>query len=232
MVKGEGARLVSIYFHEANQTTAPPAYVTSTTAGRWGVQDVTLYVTAFAHSIVRFLPQTENAFMRRVTVRFNSYLCLEPQKGSSSRGRTADWDQSVGTAVTLAGRNIFVTDCDIYSSGDVVSTLHNGARQRVACPAHAGHSLAQPRPALRILVTAPPLVCLSTGAAGAEYMHIARNRMWNGGTTHWGISWKQCIFEVRQGSPPALSSACVRLPPHPLLAPPLTARPCCRACAG
>jgi hypothetical protein len=30
---------------------------------------------------------------------------------------------------------------------------------------------------------------------GAAYMHIARNRMWNGGTTHWGVSWKQSIFE-------------------------------------
>jgi hypothetical protein len=51
-----------------------------------------------------------------------------------------------------------VTDNDIYSTGDVVSTRNNGA-------------------------------------SGAEYMHIARNRIWNGGTTHWGISWKQCIFE-------------------------------------
>ena len=30
------------------------------------------------------------------------------------------------------------------------------------------------------------------GAAGATYMQIARNRFFNGGTTHWGISWKQC----------------------------------------
>ncbi len=28
-----------------------------------------------------------------------------------------------------------------------------------------------------------------------RYMHIARNRFWNGGTTHWGISWKQCVYE-------------------------------------
>ena len=51
-----------------------------------------------------------------------------------------------------------VTDNDVYSSGDVVSTRGNGA-------------------------------------VGAEYMHVARNRLWNGGTTHWGISWKQCVFE-------------------------------------
>ena len=36
---------------------------------------------------------------------------------------------------------------------------------------------------------------MNNGAAGAEYMHIARNRFWNGGTTHWGVSWKQCIYE-------------------------------------
>jgi hypothetical protein len=58
-----------------------------------------------------------------------------------SRGRNTNWEHSVGTAVKLAGTNLFVTDCDIYSSGDVVSTLGNGD-------------------------------------AGAEYMHIARNRFW------------------------------------------------------
>jgi hypothetical protein len=62
------------------------------------------------------------------------------------------------TLLWQAGTNLFVTDNDIYSSGDVVSTLSNGA-------------------------------------AGATYMHIARNRLWNGGTTHWGVSWKQCIYE-------------------------------------
>ena len=36
---------------------------------------------------------------------------------------------------------------------------------------------------------------LGNGAAGASYMHIARNRFYNGGTTHWGISWKQSVYE-------------------------------------
>jgi hypothetical protein len=30
---------------------------------------------------------------------------------------------------------------------------------------------------------------------GGSYFHIANNRFWNGGTTHWGIEWKQCIYE-------------------------------------
>ena len=64
-----------------------------------------------------------------------------------------------GQAVTLAGRNLFVTDSDIYSSGDVVGPRGNG------------------------------------DDIGAAYMHIARNRVYNGGATHYGISWKQSIFE-------------------------------------
>ena len=56
-----------------------------------------------------------------------------------------------------------MTDNDIFSSGDVVSTLNNGA-------------------------------------AGATYMHIARNRFWNGGTTHWGVSWKQSIYEDNEAT--------------------------------
>ena len=48
--------------------------------------------------------------------------------------------------MTLAGRNLFVTDSDIYSSGDVVGTRGNG------------------------------------DDIGAAYMHIARNRFYNGGT--------------------------------------------------
>ena len=140
VLKGDGGReLVSIYFHEDNQTTAPPAYVTSTEPGPWGVEGLTFYITAFANTIVKFQPGTDNAFLRSSRIRYNSYFCLEAAMGKGSRGRTTTWPHSVGTAVMLAGTNLFVTDNDIYSSGDVVSTLNNGA-------------------------------------AGAEYMHIARNR--------------------------------------------------------
>jgi hypothetical protein len=149
VLRGESRELVSIYFHEDNQTTAPPAYVTSSKPGHWGVEDLTFYITSYANDIVRFIPGTDGAFFRRNRIRFNSYFCLEPITGKGSRGRNTAWPHSVGTAVKLAGTNLFITDNDIYSSGDVVSTLNNGA-------------------------------------AGATYMHIARNRLWNGGTTHWG----------------------------------------------
>lgn len=160
VLRGEATDLVSIYFGEDNEKTAPQAYISGSgpSPQQWGMEGLTLYVTAFANNIVQFQPGTNGGFMRKCRIRFNSYFCLEPQEGGGSRGRTTTWLHSVGTAVKLAGTNLFVTDNDIYSTGDVVSTLSNGA-------------------------------------AGGTYMHIARNRFWNGGTTHWGISWKQCIYE-------------------------------------
>eukprot|EP00040_Diaphanoeca_grandis_P025574 m.141853 g.141853 ORF g.141853 m.141853 type:complete len:943 (+) comp30217_c0_seq1:33-2861(+) len=158
ILRGESRALVSIYFAEANQNNAPPAYVTSTVGGSWGAEDLTFYVTAYAHNIVQFQPGTDFAFLRRCRIRYNSYFCLEPVLGQGSRGRNSAWSHAVGTAVMLAGTNLFVEDNDIFSSGDVVSTLNNGA-------------------------------------VGGTYMQIARNRFYNGGTTHWGISWKQCIYE-------------------------------------
>ena len=93
------------------------------------------------------MPQTDMAFLRHTTIRYNSYMALEPD-GVASRGRSTDWSTATGTAVMVAGTNVVVTDNDIYSSGDVVSTLNNGA-------------------------------------AGTSYLYVARNRFWNGGTTHW-----------------------------------------------
>jgi hypothetical protein len=70
VLRGERRDLVSIYFAEDNATSAPPAYVSSTRPGAWGLEDLTLYVTAFANSIVRFTPGTEGAFLRRSTIHF------------------------------------------------------------------------------------------------------------------------------------------------------------------
>eukprot|EP00039_Didymoeca_costata_P023790 m.8277 g.8277 ORF g.8277 m.8277 type:complete len:915 (-) comp3864_c0_seq1:40-2784(-) len=158
LLKGESKEVVAIYFEEEDTSTAPPAYITSQGAVSWGMEGLTLFVTSYANNVVQFQPGTDGAFMRGCRIRYNSYFCLEPDTSASSRGRKAGWLYAAGTAVMLAGTNLFVTDNDIYSSGDVVSTKNNGA-------------------------------------AGADYMHIARNRFWNGGTTHWGISWKQCIYE-------------------------------------
>ena len=165
ILQGERRDLVSIYFFEQNQTTAPDAYVTgrTNTTQSFGVEDLTIYVTSYANNIIRFQPSTNGGHVKRIRMRFNSYFALEPVMGQASRGRNTSWSHGQGTAVLLAGKNIQIVDNDIYSSGDVVSTLHNGM-------------------------------------AGGSYFYIARNRFWNGGTTHWGIEWKQCIYESNEAT--------------------------------
>ena len=159
-LKGERIDLVSIYFFEQNQTTAPNAYITQENENvtSFGIENLTIYVTSYANNIIRFQPKTNGAYMRKVRIRYNSYFSLEPITGKASRGRNTSWPHSQGTAVMLAGKNVQVDSCDIYSTGDVVSTLYNGM-------------------------------------PGGSYFHIVNNRFWNGGTTHWGIEWKQCIYE-------------------------------------
>ena len=157
VLRGAGRELVAIYFEEDNATTAPPAYVTGSGTS-FGVEGVSLYVTSYATNIVQFSTMTDGAFLRDSRIRYNSYFCLEPEEGKGSRGRNTFWSTAVGTAVKIAGTNVVVRNNDIYSSGDVVSTLQNGG-------------------------------------AGTSYLLVQNNRFWNGGTTHWGISWKQAIYE-------------------------------------
>ena len=154
VLQGERRDMVSVFFFEQNQTTAPAAYITgaTNTTQSFGIADLTVYVTSFAKDIIRFQPATNGGFVKRIRMRFNSYFALEPITGQSSRGRNTSWPHSVGTAVMLAGKNVQIVDNDIYSSGDVVSTLYNGM-------------------------------------PGGSYFHIARNRFWNGGTTHWYVSF-------------------------------------------
>jgi hypothetical protein len=85
ILKGASRELVSVYFHEDNQATAPPAYITSSRPGAWGVEGLTFYITSYANDIVRFLPGTDGGFFRNNRIRFNSYFCLEPEQGKGSR---------------------------------------------------------------------------------------------------------------------------------------------------
>lgn len=188
-LKGASAKLSSIYFQEQNYTdtpgcrscttAAPDAYITgASNVTSWAAEDLTLYVTAFYRNVIRVAPNSDGVSLRRLVVRANSYFCLEVREGTGSRGRSTWWDYygsdrgSRSNAMLLAGKNIFIEDNDLYSTGDVLSTLNNGD-------------------------------------AGASYMHIRGNRIFNGGTAHWGISWKQTIFEdnIMQGvSPTAMGS--------------------------
>ena len=157
VLRGESRELVSLYFFDETDKTAPDSFVTSSTGGPWGMEGLTVYVTSYANNIVRFQPGTDGGFLRRCRIRFTSCFANGDRYHI---GGFVPWKCNVGTAVKLAGRNLVVTDNDIYSSGDVVSSLYSGF-----------------------------------GADGVSFLHVARNTFYNGGTTHWGTSWRQSIYE-------------------------------------
>ena len=58
---------------------------------------------------MQFTPGTHDAFLRRCRIRYNSYSCLEDVTGHGSRGRNTAWPTGQGTAVKMAGTNLFIT---------------------------------------------------------------------------------------------------------------------------
>ena len=118
--------------------------------GQFGVEEVSIYVTAYANDVVNFPPNTDGSFLRNSLIRFNSYFSGNPD-GSDSRGRSQPWAINAGCTVKIAGKNHVVENNDIYSSGDVISSRDNG------------------------------------DDIGLGWLRVSNNRLWNGGTTHWGI---------------------------------------------
>lgn len=163
VLRGESRELSAIYFFDETDKTAPDSFLTSIATsgnGRWGMEDLTVYVTSYATNVVRFQPGTDGGFLRRCRIRYTSCFANGDRYHT---GGFVSWKCSVGSAVKLAGKNLAITDNDIYSSGDVVSSLGSGF-----------------------------------GPDGVNYMHVARNQFYNGGTTHWGTSWRECIYEDNQ----------------------------------
>ena len=134
-IVGASRKLTALRFFEQTNATAPQAYISNEGAA-WGLTDVSIYITAFFDKVVATTQSTSFFEMRRVLVRAVSYFGLGP-RGGGHRNRAAPWrEDSVPNgspdpfpaAVWLGGRNLFVTDCDLWSSYNVLSTLQNGNR--------------------------------------------------------------------------------------------------------
>jgi hypothetical protein len=144
-IVGAGRQLSSIRFSEENNATrdVPPAYITNAHGGAWGILDISIYVTSFFSKVVKCHVQpgsdsdgTPFFEMRRVLIRAVSFFGLQPG-GGGHRARSAWWREDKSSngdidpfpaAVWLGGRNLFVTDCDLWSSYNVISTLQAGNR--------------------------------------------------------------------------------------------------------
>ena len=101
VLAGERMDLVALYFAEATNTTAPPAYFSaavapnSTSTVSWGVQDLTVYVSAFHHNIFDAGNTTDGFFLRRVRTRINAFFSQVRGRGRSMRGATPHTHASV-----------------------------------------------------------------------------------------------------------------------------------------
>jgi len=124
-LQGAGKTFTAIYFKEQQRDQAPTALITSTTdKATWGIEGLTIYVTAYFNFIIYLTTGTDGFFMRDVRIRANSWFCLsENVKPDNIRGRSANWKQNHGTCVGLAGRNIFIENNDVYCSGSTIGTL-------------------------------------------------------------------------------------------------------------
>ena len=179
-VRGAATKLSSVYFQEQNYTDtpgcghcttkAPDAYITgAANVTSFDLSDLTVYVTSFFNSVIRIMPGSDGVSVRRVRVRANSYFCLEPQMGFGSRGRNTWWSTYGQSGQTAGGQSRFTV---LMMAGKNIFVEDND-----------------------FYSTGDIVSTLYNGDAGASYMHIRNNRMYNGAAAHWGISWKQAIFE-------------------------------------
>lgn len=80
VLAGEREDLVALYFAEDTNETAPPSYFSpsiasnSTTTMSWGVQDLTVYVSAYHHNIFDAGNTTDGFFLRRIRTRINAFF--------------------------------------------------------------------------------------------------------------------------------------------------------------
>lgn len=158
VLRGAGRELVSLYFREAPKPADAPTpgyfYSDGASGHRWAVEDLSVYVSAFYHSIFFVAPTCDRFALRRTRVRASAWAMLtDPCPGSPSgdpkrnRGeRSAQFAMSqLGEVVYLAGnRNYDIVDNDLLGSNIII---HTGA---------------------------------NPGTAGsARYGRIARNELWN-----------------------------------------------------
>ena len=128
-LRGEEASLVSVYFREDNMDTAPqPGYVYSD-GNRWAVEDLTLYISHFYHSVIFVGPECTSFELLGVRVRAVAYAMLgDPCKGANGRGeRLADYNaKDLGEVVYLAGNDNFkILDCDLLGTNIIIHTGRN-----------------------------------------------------------------------------------------------------------
>ncbi|HID55038.1 TPA: hypothetical protein EYP37_00800 [Candidatus Poribacteria bacterium] len=117
VLKGERRDLVTLYWDD---TDSPPEALIR---GRnsFGIEELTICCANYVHVIAGDLgsePDAGNVFIRRVRVRANIYLFLkDPDEIGDRFKRFLRYSSGGGDLIRLGGRNIVITECDLYGSG-------------------------------------------------------------------------------------------------------------------
>lgn len=180
VLAGAGMDVTAIVLMETNVTTAPEVWIWSNTTSdadadtfptpsSWGLQDLSVFASAF-HNIIIGVPNTTVGFlMRRVRTRVNAFASSNGVF-TSTHNRWANWTlEQPGPLLALHGRIFEVTDCDLFSTYDVIQSMTTNWMCNKAVWPNNCH--------------------------GAFFGVVARNRIYNGGAAHFTNQWNQVIFE-------------------------------------
>jgi hypothetical protein len=190
VLAGEDTTLTSVWFAEANRTTAPLFYIQlndtaafhgsqapalgAAAAGSglasWGLVNFTLYITAFHNQVILVSNRTDGFLMSRMRLRINPFaFTWGPYQ--ESRGRMPDFNVSnLATVLDLHGVNHVVVDNDIWGAAMLI-----GSWFMVGEPDNSNF--------------------WPNWRRGHAYSYIARNTLWNGQASHYMQLWRQVLFE-------------------------------------
>ena len=130
VLKGESMGLVSLYWPDFAK---PPTELL--TGVNFGLESLSLYCQNFIQ-MVDCSDKSDGVFLHRVRVRANGYFMMCDPSGGEFHGRRgpAKWG-SCEAAVRLRGKNVEMTDCDVYGCAMGLSSFmaKNGliARNRI-----------------------------------------------------------------------------------------------------
>lgn len=115
VLRGEGTQLVALFWPD---TEEPYTLIEGT--NHFGIEDLTIYASNYTHVIAAALgqPDSGDTFLRRVRVRADLYRGhLKPEEVDARFRAHLRASSGGGDTVRMGGRNVEITDCDLYGSG-------------------------------------------------------------------------------------------------------------------
>lgn len=120
VLRGQSQDLACLFWTDMEQP--PVALVAGTNS--FGLENLTLYTNRYQHVVASDLgavPEAGDVFLRRVRVRANLYRGhFKPEEVDERFRQSLKLSTGGGDTVRLGGRNVEITDCDLYGAGRVL----------------------------------------------------------------------------------------------------------------